>query len=128
MIFMTGSSPARSFRRLGQQGHRARPTDRARELPLVPGTAPRDATRGDLAALRDEVAEPAGVPVGQQVHSVDAEPANHAVAATLTAGLVLLADTSGRPRGGLAAGHERDTFRDALDDAALLTVLRFPVP
>src|ERR1700730_3415275 len=80
MIFMTGSSPARSFRRLGQQGHRARPTDRARELPLVPGTAPRDATRGDLAALRDGGAEPADVLVVDQVHSVDAELANLAAA------------------------------------------------
>ena len=61
---------------LGEQGHRARPTDRARELPLVPGTAPRDATRGDLAALRDEVAEPANILVVDQADPVDAELAN----------------------------------------------------
>jgi hypothetical protein len=70
MIFMT------SLGGLGEQGHRARPTDGAGELPLMAGAAPRDAARSDLAALRDEVAEPANIFVVDEADPVDAELAN----------------------------------------------------
>jgi hypothetical protein len=72
MIFMTRSS----LGGLGEQGHRARAPDRTGELPLMAGAAPRDAARGDLAALRDEVAEPANVLVVDQADPVDAKLAN----------------------------------------------------
>ena len=61
---------------LGEQGHRARAADGTGELPLMPGAAPRDATRGDLAALRDEVAEPANILVVDEADAIDAELAN----------------------------------------------------
>src|SRR5215470_19708659 len=77
MIFMTRSSisPA-SLGRLSEQRHGAGAADGARELPLMTGTAPRDAARRDLSPLRDEVAEPADVLVVDQVDPVDAELAN----------------------------------------------------
>jgi hypothetical protein len=61
---------------LGEQGHRARAADGAGQLPLMAGAAPRDAARGDLAALRDKVAEPANVLVVDEADPVDAELAN----------------------------------------------------
>jgi len=70
MIFMA------SLRGLGEQGHRAGAADGAGELPLMAGAAPRDAARGDLAALRDEVAEPANILVVDEADPVDAELAN----------------------------------------------------
>ena len=65
-----------SFGGLGEQGHRACAADGTGQLPLMPGAAPRDATRGDLPALRDEVAEPANVFVVDQADPVDAKLAN----------------------------------------------------
>ena len=61
---------------LGEQGYRARAADGAGELPLVTGAASRYAARGDLAALRDEVAETANVLVVDQADPVDAKLAN----------------------------------------------------
>ena len=61
---------------LGEQGHRARAADRPGELPLVSGAASRDAARGDLAALRDEVAKTANVLVVDQADPVDTKLAN----------------------------------------------------
>jgi hypothetical protein len=77
MIFIPGSSMGlASLGGLGEQGHRARPADGAGELPLMAGAASRDAARGDLAALRDEVAESANILVVDQADPVDAELAN----------------------------------------------------
>jgi hypothetical protein len=74
MIFMA------SLGGLGEQGHRARAANGAGELPLVAGTASRDPARGDLAALRNEVAEPANILVVDQADPIDAELANLAAA------------------------------------------------
>src|SRR4030088_1896849 len=163
MIFISGSSmgPA-SFGGLGEQGHRACAADGTGQLPLMPGAAPRDATRGDLATLRDEVAKPANILVVDEADAIDAELANLAATepapldglSTWRNGLFLLLERNclerdwlerhlvvgvptplHRPRhppprgrgGGLAASHELHPLRDDLDDAALLTVLRFPV-
>jgi hypothetical protein len=70
MIFMA------SLGGLSEQGHRARPANRAGELPLVTGAASRDPPRGDLAALRNEVAEPANVLVVDRADPIDAKLAN----------------------------------------------------
>src|SRR5688572_19681412 len=56
-----------------QQRHRARALDRVRQLPLVPGAAARDAAGNDLAALRDEVAQPTNVLVIDELQLVRTE-------------------------------------------------------
>ena len=99
-----------SFGGLGEQGHRARAADGTGELPLMPGAAPRDATRGDLAALRDEVAEPANILVVDEADAIDAELAN--LAATEPAPL----DGLSTWRNGLFLLLERDCLeRDWLE-------------
>jgi hypothetical protein len=72
MIFMA----ARSLGGLGEQGHRPRAADCARQLPLVPGAATRDAARRDLAPLRDEISEATDVLVVDQVDPIYTELAN----------------------------------------------------
>jgi len=56
-----------------QQGHRARPLDRVRDLTLMSRAAPGDPARDDLAALAHEASQPANVLVIDQVDLVDAE-------------------------------------------------------
>src|SRR5258705_4346149 len=102
MIFIAGSSGPASFGGLGEQGHRTRAADGTGQLPLMPGAAPRDATRGDLAALRDEVAEPANILVVDEADAIDAELAN--LAATEPAPLAGLSTW----RNGLFLLLERD--------------------
>src|SRR5260370_4597870 len=147
---MVGPSVPGYGGRLGEQGEGAGPPDRARELALVPGAGPRDAAGGDLAALRDEVPEPANILVVDQAHPIDAEFANlaasepapldglrswrnglfllleptvlerHLVVAALAACLDRLGDSRG-PRGaGLAPPHELHPPGDDLHHAALL--------
>jgi hypothetical protein len=65
-----------SLRGLGQERDGASAADGAGQLPLMPGAAARDAARGDLAALRDEVAQAADILVVDQIDAIDAELAN----------------------------------------------------
>jgi len=59
-------------RQVRQQGNRARPLDRVRQLALVPGAAARDATGDDLASLAHEASQTPDVLVVDQIDFVGA--------------------------------------------------------
>src|SRR3989442_12508335 len=63
-------------RQIGQEGYRASALDRARQLALMSRAAPRDPARNDLAAVADEVSEPAHILVVDEVNFVGAKLAN----------------------------------------------------
>jgi hypothetical protein len=77
MIFMARSSMGlASLGGLGQQRDGAGAADGAGQLPLVPRAAAGDAARGDLAPLRNEVAQAAYILVVDQIDAIDTELAN----------------------------------------------------
>src|SRR4029453_14203326 len=136
--------------RVGDERHRARAPDGAGELALMTRAAPRDAPGGDLAALGDEAAQAAGGLVVDEAHLVHTELADLAPAEPATLhrlrcrrngslllegdlvvpvlhGLAAL-DGSARRHRSLRPAHELHALGHHLDDAALLSVLRLPVP
>jgi hypothetical protein len=68
------------FGGVGHEGNRSRAADGPRELPLVPGAAPRDPAGRDLPALGDETAQPTDVLEVNQADLVDTELADLAPA------------------------------------------------
>src|SRR5262245_9159271 len=79
MIFIAGRGSF-SFGDLGQQRHRARPSNGAGELTLMAGAAAGDAPGCDLAALRHEVLQPTHILVVDKLDLVHAELADLAPA------------------------------------------------
>src|SRR4029453_14433820 len=78
MIFIEG--PRSSLARVGDERHVARAADGVSQLPLMPGAAPGDAARRDLAALGHEAAQPPDVLVVDEAHLVHTELADLAPA------------------------------------------------